>query len=238
MKTFGVLGGLGPMATSYLLQRIVEMTEAENDQDHADIIVFSRPTIPDRTAYILNSNKPSPIPALIDTAKLLVHLGVCAIGIPCVTAHGFYSEIQNAIDVPIVNMVKETAQQIKKEGRKKAGILATSGTIYTGIFQSALSEAGLEWEIPKQTIQLDIMRLIYGYIKAGKPVDMKMFKAISDSFHEMGCDVLILGCTELSTIKRKNDIGHGYIDVIDVMAKAAVLAVGKKLRSEFKILIS
>ena len=32
MKTLGVIGGLGPMATSYFLRRIVELTDAQTDQ--------------------------------------------------------------------------------------------------------------------------------------------------------------------------------------------------------------
>lgn len=135
MKTFGILGGLGPMATAYLLQRIIDITDAKNDQDHADVIVFNRPSIPDRTAYILDANKQSTIPALINTAKELEKIGACAIGIPCVTAHSFYDEISSAVDIPIINMVKETAKQIAKENRKKADILATSGTIHTGLFR-------------------------------------------------------------------------------------------------------
>ena len=42
MKTLGVIGGLGPMATAYFLRRIVEMTDAWTDQEHLDVIVLNR----------------------------------------------------------------------------------------------------------------------------------------------------------------------------------------------------
>ena len=54
MKSFGIVGGLGPMATAYLLELIVDMTDAKTDQEHLDVIVFNRPSVPDRTAYILD----------------------------------------------------------------------------------------------------------------------------------------------------------------------------------------
>ena len=69
-KTLGIIGGMGPMATAYLLQLIIEMTDAKTDQEHLDVIVFNRPAVPDRTAYILDNTKPSPLPVLRDAAAL------------------------------------------------------------------------------------------------------------------------------------------------------------------------
>ena len=48
--TVGVLGGLGPMATVYFYDMVVEMTDARRDQDHLDMIIMNRATTPDRTA--------------------------------------------------------------------------------------------------------------------------------------------------------------------------------------------
>ena len=53
MNSLGVIGGLGPMATAYLLELITDMTDARTDQEHLDAIIFNRPSVPDRTAYIL-----------------------------------------------------------------------------------------------------------------------------------------------------------------------------------------
>ena len=66
-KTLGIIGGMGPMATACLLQLIIEMTEARTDQEHLDVIVFNRPAVPDRTAYILDRSKPSPPMRVITT---------------------------------------------------------------------------------------------------------------------------------------------------------------------------
>ena len=32
MKTLGIIGGMGPMATAYLLELIIQMTAAKTDQ--------------------------------------------------------------------------------------------------------------------------------------------------------------------------------------------------------------
>lgn len=237
MNSFGIIGGLGPMATAYLLQLIVDMTDAKTDQEHLDAIIFNRPGVPDRTAYILDHSKPSPVPPMVDMAQKLEALGVCAIGTPCVTAHSFHEELQSSVQVPFVHMVQETAAYLKAAGCRKAGIMATSGTVHMGLFQKALSEAGLDYALPDEAMQKNVMSLIYDNVKAGLPADMAKFRAVSDALRKDGCDAVILGCTELSIIKRDNEIGSGYLDALEVLARAAILTCGKKIKPEYDSLL-
>ena len=230
MNSFGIIGGLGPMATAYLLELIIDMTDAKTDQEHLDAIIFNRPSVPDRTAYILDHSKPSPVPPMIDMAKKLEALGVCAIGTPCVTAHSFHEELQRSVNVPFINMVQETAAYLQNAGCKKAGIMATTGTVHNGLFQRALSETGLSYALPDDAMQQYVMSLIYDCVKAGEPADMEKFRTVSDALRKEGCDAIILGCTELSIIKRDNAIGSGYLDALEVLAHAAILACGKKIK--------
>ncbi|MCF2651972.1 aspartate/glutamate racemase family protein [Anaeromassilibacillus senegalensis] len=238
MNSFGIIGGLGPMATAYLLELIIDMTDAKTDQEHLDAIIFNRPSVPDRTAYILDHSKPSPVPPMIDMAKKLEALGVCAIGTPCVTAHSFHEELQRSVNVPFINMVQETAAYLKNAGCKKAGIMATTGTVHNGLFQRALSEIGLSYALPDDAMQQYVMSLIYDCVKAGEPADMEKFRTVSDALRKEGCDAIILGCTELSIIKRDNAIGSGYLDALEVLAHAAILACGKKIKPKYISLLN
>lgn len=237
MNSFGIIGGLGPMATAYLLQLIVDMTDAKTDQEHLDAIVFNRPSVPDRTAYILDPTKPSPVPTMVDMAQKLEGLGVCAIGTPCVTAHSFHEALQNSVQVPFIHMVQETAAYLKAAGCKKAGIMATTGTVRMGLFQTALQDAGVDCVLPDEAMQQHVMSLIYDNVKAGLPADMEKFRTVSDALRQEGCDAIILGCTELSIIKRDNTIGSGYLDALEVLARAAILTCGKKIKPEYNSLL-
>ena len=49
----GVLGGMGPQATNTFYQRIIDRTQAESDQEHLQVLLWSDAKIPDRTAGIL-----------------------------------------------------------------------------------------------------------------------------------------------------------------------------------------
>jgi len=238
MKSLGIIGGLGPMATAYFLELIIKMTDAKTDQEHLDIIVFDRPNVPDRTAYILDNSKPSPLVSMGQTAKTLETLGVSQIAAPCVTSHYIYSELAACVDVPIINMLTETADYLKMAGKKKAGILATLGTISSELFQNTLTQAELEFEIPDEAHQKLVMELIYDCIKAGKPADMDKFRAVSDYLFSKGCDSIILGCTELSVIKKNEEIGHRYLDTLEVLAKRCIELCDKPVKAEYSSLIS
>ena len=60
MRTLGVIGGLGPMATAFFMQMVIEMTEADRDQEHIEMLIHNCPSIPDRTSYIVGTSQENP----------------------------------------------------------------------------------------------------------------------------------------------------------------------------------
>ena len=234
MKTLGVIGGLGPMATARLLTRVIEMTDAETDQEHLDVIVFNRPQVPDRTAYLLDpANHPSPLPSMQATAKTLESVGAQVLCAPCVTAHCYFSDLAGAVSVPFINMAEETAEALAAAGKKKIGILATSGTVKTGLFQQVFSRHGLDFAIPGDEGQKQVMEIIYDEVKAGLPVDAKKVEAVCAEMFALGCDCLVLGCTELSLIPKELLPEQRTLDALDVLAQRCVSVCGGALRKEF-----
>lgn len=237
-QVLGVIGGLGPLATAHFLELTTRMTDAKREQQNLDMIVYNFPSIPDRTGYILGSNLKSPLPGLLWAGRSLARQGVDHIAIPCVTAHFFHEELQEAVRVPIIHGVRETARYLQEMGVGSAGILATDGTVLSGLFSRALSEAGVRSFLPSKKGQMDVMSLIYDDIKKGKRPDMEKFRAVSEELRDRGAQVLILGCTELSLIKKEFAIGPGYLDAMEVLARESLLRCGKPIKSEYQRLIT
>ncbi|MDO4281715.1 MAG: amino acid racemase, partial [Peptococcaceae bacterium] len=133
-QAVGVIGGVGPMATVYFMQRVIEMTKADCDQEHINMIVFNDCDIPDRTAFITKRSPDNPVPLMAEDAERLEAAGCEFVVIPCNTAHYFYEELQRAVDIPVVNIVTETIRYAKEMTKdlRCVGILATTGTIVTG----------------------------------------------------------------------------------------------------------
>lgn len=228
VKTLGILGGLGPMASVYFYELITEHTKAECDQDHIDIVVSSRASTPDRTAFILGKSDENPLDSMLRDAGKLVDFGAEIISIPCNTAHYFYDALASSLGVPVINIIYETVAHIARTGTKKIGVLATEGTVTSGSYEHMCRQMGLGYEVPDNEHQKMLSEIIYGSIKKGQRADMKKFGEICDSLRVKGCEKLILGCTELSLIKRDEGLGDEYVDSLEVLAMRTIKKCGKE----------
>ena len=236
--TLGVIGGLGPIATAHFMELVIRMTEAHTDQEHLDMIIYNRPSIPDRTGYILDPTKPNPLPEMIRVGNALARQGAQLIAIPCMTAHYFHRELTRYLEAPIVHAIHECAVHLKKHGITRVGIMATDGTIRSRLFQRELTRHGIEAVIPGPEGQKCVMSVIYDDIKANKPAGMDKFELASRQLRDQGAEAIILGCTELSLVKRDCAIGAGYLDAMEVLAQTCVIRCGGKLKEEYQDLIS
>lgn len=226
-KVLGILGGLGPMATVYFYELLTRHTKAACDQEHIDVVINSRATTPDRTAYILGQSEENPFEIMVNDAARLVTFGADILAIPCNTAHYFYDRLNAVIKIPILNMVEETVLTAQRGGCRKLGVLATTGTAKTGTYQRMCALHKLDCAVPDEAAQQCVMDVIYGDIKQGKRADRKAFLRAVDSLRAQGCDRVALGCTELSLVKRDEHLDAFYLDSMEVLAKSAILACKK-----------
>lgn len=232
----GVLGGLGPMATAYFLELIVAMTDAKRDQEHPEIIVMNIPSIPDRTAYILGKSSENPVIPMVELGKQMKNLGAGVIATPCITAHYFHEQLQNGIGLPVIHGIRCCAKLMQESGIRKVGLMATDGTVQSGIFQKEVEKAGMELVVPGAEGQAKVMSIIYDCVKAGIAPDMALFEAVRQELLAAGAQVIVLGCTELSLLKKDHCLGDGILDALEVLAKESVLACGKNVKAEYNTL--
>jgi aspartate racemase len=224
------------MATAYFMELVIQMTKAAKDQDHLEMIIYNSPGIPDRTAYILGRSEESPLPEILALGRRLKEQNVSCVAIPCITAHYFHQQIQEGIGVPVIHAIRDTAAALKEAGISRVGIMATDGTIQSGIFQQEIEAAGMEAVLPSEEIQSLVTSLIYDDVKAGRKPDMKRFARVREALRGQGAQVIVLGCTELSVIKKEFDLGPGFIDAMEVLARSSILACGKELNPEYESL--
>ena len=230
-KTIGIIGGMGPLATYDLAEKILDNTVASCDQDNIPVIIDCNTRIADRTAAILHGGA-DPRPEMKKSAKRLEEAGADVLVMACNTAHYFYDSVCEDISVPVLHMPRLTAQLLLSKGVKKAGVLATDGTCQSGVYGDALEKEGIEPIYPSQEKQKIIMSLIYDYVKAGRMVfsDLDIDAVISE-MKEKGAEILILGCTELPVaFGIIGDKGLPAVDPTDVLARAAVSFAGAPLK--------
>lgn len=237
-QLLGVLGGLGPMATAYYLELMVSMTDAATDQEHLPMILMNIPTIPDRTAFILGKSHDSPIEPMVALGRQLKEMGCTVLATPCITAHYFHDALQSGIGLPLIHGIRCVAEHLKQAGIRKVGLMATDGTVRSRTFQQQLGAMGMDTILPSQEGQKAVMTLIYDQIKAGLQPDMALFENLRDELRSNGAQVIVLGCTELSLLKKEQDLGEGILDALEVLARQSVLACGKSVKPEYRQLFT
>ena len=223
----GILGGLGPMSTFYFCELLTEHTEASCDGDHLDMVISSRASTPDRTAYILGKSDLDPLPCMVEETHRLIRAGVDVIAIPCNTAHFFYEELAKVSSVPILNIISETVGYLKKRNVTCFGLLATEGTVASRSYHRLCEQAGVTCLVPTSEEQDVISEIIYGAVKQNKPADFSAFLRISQSLLNRGCECLVLGCTELSLLRRAGLTQPWYVDSLEVLAYKTIVTCKK-----------
>ena len=230
MKTIGIIGGMGPLATVHLFERIVLRTKAERDQEHIRVLIDSNTNIPDRTKAILGNGE-DPVKELVSSAKILENSGADFLIMPCNTAHYFIEEIKKHVNIPFIDMPEETAKYTyEKYGNDTVvGIMATDGTIKSKIYENYYSKLGIKTVVPAKT-QEKIMEFIYEVIKKGNyNAGTDLLLECSDELRELGATAFLLGCTELSSAQYLYKFKGSFINPMEILTEKAILYAGGQL---------
>ena len=223
----GVLGGMGPAATADFYAKLVRATPASTDQDHLRVLIWSDPSIPDRTAALLGGGA-DPVPLLTDGATRLRSAGAAFLVVPCNTAHAFLPRVRERVDVSFLSMIEATATRIAGESASVArvGLLGTTATVQSGLYREELDRYGLELVAPTPTAQARVMAGI-ARVKAGA-IDAEAWRLVSEAataLADAGAELIIAGCTELPLALAWHETGLPLIDPTQVLAEEAVRRV-------------
>ncbi|PLZ00087.1 aspartate racemase [Burkholderia sp. WAC0059] len=198
MALIGILGGMGPLATADFFHKLVKLTSvagATCDQQHLPLLVANLPHIPDRSQAMLGEG-PDPLPALIDGIDMLNRNSVDLIVMPCNSAHYWYDALRGRTRTPMLH-IAEVCVSAVSPGARHAAVLATGGTLSTGLYQRALSARGIEPLEPAGHVQAMIDACIRA-VKADSLDQSAAYLAEAlDGFARQGADVAVMGCTEI-----------------------------------------
>ncbi|GAA2422600.1 aspartate/glutamate racemase family protein [Streptomyces coeruleofuscus] len=228
-EIIGILGGMGPAATADFYAKLVSMTPGSSDQDHLRTVIWSDPTIPDRTDALLGEG-PDPTPWLLDGSRVLREAGATVIAIPCNTAHAFVPRISDHVGLPIVHMIGEVAQHLATVSPRihTAGLLATTGTLRAGLYQDWLGRFGIRLALPDADSQ---DREVMAGIRAVKAGDRDGATALLERAARrltgQGAQAVIAGCTEIPLGLPADAVDVPLVDPALVLAQALVRRAGR-----------
>tara|TARA_B100001093_G_scaffold38360_1_gene32820 strand:- start:131 stop:877 length:747 start_codon:yes stop_codon:yes gene_type:complete len=210
----GILGGMGTQAGLDFCNKLAILNRGKIDQEYPLFLLYNKSNIPGRPESIglqtknlsnKSTNKKSKakynrvLKSLLKGCKLLEKNKCNFIVIPCNTAHYWFDDLQKKIKIPIINMPREVFRFTKNKCKKKSkiGLLATEGTLKTGVYEKYFEN---EYELinPPQSIQKNSVNKAIKFVKMGnvRAAEKAIRPAISFLI-KIKCKKIILGCTEL-----------------------------------------
>lgn len=227
VRRVGVLGGMGPEATLVFLEKFYALTRGRPEQDRPPLLLDMDPTVPDRNRA-WSSQGESPGPALIAMGQRLARAGADACVLPCVTAHGFTDRFEEATGLPLLRLPALVADALAEHDVASVGLLATRTTLAMQLFQHAFADRGIEAIVPDPSDQDCIMQAIYA-IKRGDEARDEVL-AVADHLIRDGAQALLIGCTDLSTLRLDRIGPSDCIDALDVLAERTLAEIGYAAR--------
>ena len=210
----GILGGMGTQAGLDFCNKLAILNRGKIDQEYPLFLLYNKSNIPGRPESIglqtknlsnKSTNKKSKakynrvLKSLLKGCKLLEKNKCNFIVIPCNTAHYWFDDLQKKIKIPIINMPREVFKFTKNKCKKKSkiGLLATEGTLKTGVYKKYFEN---EYELinPPQSVQRNSVNKAIKFVKMGnvRAAEKAIRPAISFLI-KIKCKKIILGCTEL-----------------------------------------
>lgn len=220
MKIVGIIGGLGPETTARFYVEVVFACSKINGQRPQ--ILISNVAVPlkiEKEIITEAKNEENILPFLVDATRQLEKGGADFIVIPCNTVHIFIEEIRKSVKIPVLSVVEETSMFLRKEKIKEVGLLATTATIRSKLFDENLKRGGIKIKTPDDSSQLKMNVIINRLIN--NQHNEKDKREILKIINELKVKNVVLGCTDLQILNPKRN-GVKIFDTMDLLAKATI----------------
>jgi aspartate racemase len=220
----GVLGGMGPLATVDLLQKIIQETPAQSDQQHAPVVAWNVPQIKDRQQALAGTG-PSPLPDLLPALAQLNRVGATHILIACNTAHYWYDALAAASAAPIIHIADATLDSLQQQGGGRVGLIATQGTLDAGIFQQRFAGLNIATVLPRPQEMIDwFVPGCYAVKRGELQTGGELISLLGEALLQRGAERLVLACTEVppALAAIHSPLLQKSIDPTRALAQAAV----------------
>ncbi len=224
MRTAGIIGGLSRQTTAEFYLRVMSLTNERNKIHQPPILLWSIPLNYKVEEKMIKETKGEEgyLPYLIEAAQKLEKGGADFIVMPCNTMHVFIDQIKKSVRIPVIDIIEETIRIIRNNKIKKAGILATSLTLKSKMFQDNLRKNGIIPILPVSTDQSKLSRIIFNIVKTTTSIkDKKILESIVDRMVESHVEAVILACTDLQLLNPKRKKIKVF-DTMEILARTTV----------------
>lgn len=228
MKTIGLIGGMSWESTVTYYQIVNETVKRELGGLHSAKVLLYSVDFAEIEEYQAKGEWDKSARVLSQAAINLEKAGADFIVICTNTMHKVAPEIQKEISIPVIHIAEATADELRKHGITKVGLLGTKYTMTQEFYKSKLTEVGIDVLIPDEEGIAVVNDVIYKELCLGIVAEesKKKYLSIIEDLVRKGAQGVILGCTEIGLLIGQEDTALPVFDTTQIHAtKAALLAI-------------
>jgi aspartate racemase len=226
VKTIGILGGMGPVATGEFFHRILVLCQRQHhavqDGDYPPILLYSMSLQGSNESGIGNARILER--EFVDGITKLCAAGCDFVVIPCNTAHYFVERLRKDVKTPIVSIIDLTVDTVRARGFRTVGVLASESAYGHGVYAHPLERHGILAVAPNDVERTALVRIVRNVMGGRRTeADRRTMRRIARRLHaDAGIEAVIVGCTELSVVLPATEYPVPAIDAMDALAQASV----------------
>ncbi len=223
LKSFGVLGGMGPGATAAFLTRFfLHLNRVSGATLNSEFPAVTVQTVPSAD-FISDPASTKFVSGEVKSAfDVFRFANVQFVVVPCNTAH-LYLPIPEYNHVPILSLPKIIAEceQLRK---KRVLMLATAETVRDGLYRPAFKSLSAGEVRPSDTDQDEIHSIIWSANSGVKPADRSLSERLLGVISKYEVEAVFLGCTELCLFGAEGieDLGLDVLSSLDELVRKTV----------------
>jgi len=200
-ESLGILGGMGPLASAEFLKTIYEFNISGPEQNAPVCILFSDPSVPDRTQAIMSGSEGPMLVRLTAALENLSQLKVGNIVVACVTTHHLFPKLPAHLSAKLISLVDLIISEVLRD-QKKSLLLCSSGTRKKELFQQhkQWGEARQFIVLPSAEDQTTVHQLIYQLKMNGCTHDV--IQSVFELLERYQVNSFIAACTEIHLLTK------------------------------------
>ena len=225
MKTIGMLGGMSWESTASYYQVINKgVKDTLGGLNSAKICLYSV-NFAEIEKLQHEGNWHATADILSDAAKSVEAGGADCLIICTNTMHKVASEIEQAINIPVLHIADATAEKLIENKVQKVGLLGTKFTMEQDFYKGRLEDKyGIQVLVPEQKQRDVIHDVIYNELCVGEinPLSRESYIEVINSLYGQGAEAVILGCTEIALLVQQKHTDIALYDTTKIHAEKAV----------------